>query len=117
MRRSGQQRLVATKFYLVNTKKPRPVRGFFCPFLQEEYPSFPSITGVRYAPFFRVVIPKFAVRRDEEEVRYKNRGHSELVSESTSWVVIVIPESHSRESVVNAVAVFSVILSKTTHLH
>ena len=29
----------------------------------------------------------------------------------------VIPESRSRESVVNVVAVFSVILSKTTHLH
>ncbi len=30
---------------------------------------------------------------------------------------VVIPECRSRESVVNVVAVFSVILSKTTHLH
>ena len=95
MRRSGQQRLVATKFYLVNTKKPRPVRGFFCPFLQEEYPLFPKVAAcIGKLPI--VVLPEFAVRRDEAEGRYKNRGHSELVSESTSWVVIVISECRRR---------------------
>ncbi|MBD9149285.1 MAG: hypothetical protein EGQ14_00395 [Spirochaetia bacterium] len=53
-----------------------------------------------HARFCLVVIPAFAVRRDKEDVRYKNRGHSELVSESTSWVVIVILEGRRLESVV-----------------
>ena len=53
-----------------------------------------------HAQFCQVVILAFAVRRDKEDVRYKNRGHSELVSESTSWVVIVIIEGRRLESVV-----------------
>ena len=46
------------------------------------------------------VIPECeAARRDKEKGSYKNRGYSELVSESTSWVVAVILESRSPGSV------------------